>query len=167
MVIYFLLRNSPEGRTKLELAKLLYYSDGVYFQRNGKMITNETYIRLESNPEPIRLHESLMYLSKNDLIFIQPIIKDDKLKEIKIFCNKIISFQLELSEMRKIIKVTRTFHRGVFDEGKNYPNLYETYLVTPLYTEIPFTTTAINTKIHFVKKKRLIDLSGKLYRVDF
>ncbi|WP_025176729.1 type II toxin-antitoxin system antitoxin SocA domain-containing protein, partial [Leptospira interrogans] len=71
-VISFILQKSPNGRDRLSLSKLIYYSDGVYFQKNAKLITNQTYIHLEDSPCALDLQSALLHLRKNGLIDIHP-----------------------------------------------------------------------------------------------
>lgn len=71
-VISFILQKSPNGRDRLSLSKLIYYADGVYFQKNAKLITNQTYIHLEDSPCALDFQSALLHLRKNGLIDIQP-----------------------------------------------------------------------------------------------
>jgi len=61
----------------------------------------------------------------------------------------------------------KAFKEGVKNEDKQYPNLYENYVITPIFSEIIFSEKTINTKIHVFKKKSLLNLSGKIFRVLF
>lgn len=74
---------------------------------------------------------------------------------------------LEKEEIRILNKVLKAFKDGVKQEDKQYPNLYENYVITPIYGEIVFSEKTINTKIHIFKKKSLLTLSGKIFRVLF
>ena len=129
--VYYIIQNFPGKLDRKNLSRLLYYSDGVYFQRHSQMITNEKYIRLEDSPELINLNLAIIHL------------------------------------IRILNKVLKAFKNGVRDEDKNYPNLYENYVITPIYGEIVFSEKTINTKIHIFKKKSLLSLSGKIFRVLF
>ncbi len=71
-VISFILQKSLNGRDRLSLSKLIYYADGVYFQKNAKLITNQTYIHLEDSPCALDFQSALLHLRKSGLIDIKP-----------------------------------------------------------------------------------------------
>jgi len=67
-----LLEKAPHGRTRTELAKLLYYADGVFFQRHLQQITNSTYIHTEDAPEPLGLMEAIVALKAKGNLTLEP-----------------------------------------------------------------------------------------------
>jgi len=166
-VISFILQNSPAGRSRLELSKLAYISDGVYFQHHAAIITAEKYVHLEDCPMPLQLHESLLFLRNEGYIDVKPKLNGTGVSGFLIYNLKEIGDLLSREEKRIIRKVLEAFRKGVYDESKHYPNIYENYVITPLFSEIKFTTDTINTKIHFLKKKSLLTVSGRIFRVLF
>lgn len=168
-VIYFIVKNQIVSLDRISLAKLIYYSDGVFFQRNQKIITGEKYIHLENSPQPARLNEALLFLVEKSYLKVEPGIGNNESK-IPVFYFKVerdFALDLGLSEMRKIRKVIYFFKGGVVDESKVFPNLYENYVITPLYSEIKFNESTINTKIHIHKKRRFMDVSGRFFRIIY
>lgn len=167
--IYYIIQNFPHKLNRKNLSKLIYYSDGVYFQRHSEMITKEKYIRLGDCPELINLNLAIIHLIGNGILVVEPDLSEIPNKIDNFFLNIIseMKVQLEKEEIRLINKVLKTFKNGVLNEEKNYPHLYENYLITPIYGEIPFSEKRINTKIHIFKKKSLLTLSGKIFRVLF
>ncbi|MCE9500649.1 MAG: DUF4065 domain-containing protein [Leptospira sp.] len=166
-VISFILQNSPGGRSRLELAKLAYFCDGVFFQHNSSIITDQKYVHLEDCPMPLQLLECLLHLRNENFIDVKPKLNGTGVSGFLIFNLKQTEDLLSRDEKRIIRKVLEAFRRGVFDESKQYPNLYENYVITPLFSEIKITTDTINTKIHFLKKKSLLTISGRIFRVLF
>ncbi|MBP9887360.1 MAG: DUF4065 domain-containing protein [Leptospiraceae bacterium] len=167
--VYYIIQNFPGKLDRKNLSRLLYYSDGVYFQRHSQMITNEKYIRLEDSPELINLNLAIIHLIGNNIITVEPDITAISERIDKFYLKNISSMNLNLEkeEIRILNKVLKAFKNGVRDEDKNYPNLYENYVITPIYGEIVFSEKTINTKIHIFKKKSLLSLSGKIFRVLF
>lgn len=167
--VYYIIQNFPGKLDRKNLSKLLYYCDGVYFQRHIEMITKEKYIRLEDSPELINLNLAIIHLIGNGIITVEPDMTAISERIDKFYLKTISSMNmsLEKEEIRIINKVLKTFKSGVKDEDRNYPNLYENYVITPIYGEIIFSEKTINTKIHIFKKKSLLSLSGKIFRVLF
>jgi hypothetical protein len=164
-VISFLLGNSPKGRSRIECSKLVYYSDAVYFQHHGKTITGERYIHLEDCPQPFSFSEALVSLGLDKKVEIKISIDLDKLGGFKLFGLDREPSKLDKEESRICRKVLQAFPSSVVEESRQYPNLYENYVITPIFSEIVLSKKTINTKIHVLRKKSLLSLSGKLFRV--
>ncbi|MCZ8343250.1 MAG: DUF4065 domain-containing protein [Leptospira sp.] len=166
--ILWILEKSPNGRTRLDLAKLLYFSDGVYFQKHAEMITRSRYIHLEDSPYPVNLNEALLFLREKGHIEAFPKVSGNGIQGFSIqFIKPSEGLVLSREEKRVMMKVVEAFRGRVVDENRHYPNLYENYVVTPLFDEIPFNIERINTKIHVFVRKSLLNLSGKVFRVLF
>jgi hypothetical protein len=166
--ILWILEKSPNGRSRLDLAKLLYFSDGVHFQKHASMITGGVYIHLEDSPYPVKLNEALLFLREKGCIEAFPVISPKGVQGFSLQFKKALEgLVLSKEEKRVMMKVVEMFRGRVFDESRHYPNLYENYVVTPLYEAIPFAIDRINTKIHVLMKKSLLQLSGKMFRVLF
>ena len=167
-VIYYLRSNSPNGRNVVEISKLIYYSDGAYYQRNAKTITGETYIHTDTCPQILNFNYAALYLIENKHIEVRPRFKTDTFCGFSLFAAKEMpTTKISKQEKRIIQKVLSAFKGGLVDENLHYPNLYENYIITPLYSEIKFSTSSLGTKIHFLKKKSLLRLSDKIFRVIF
>ncbi len=166
-VISFILKKSPYGRGRIELSKLLYYCEGVYFQRHSEVITGQKYIHLEDSPYPHQMNEVILEMKDSGFLEVTPKLVKDGVGGFLIVLLKEFDDVLNKEEKRIITKVLEAFKNGVVDESKQYPNLYENYVISPLYSEIRFSTDTINTKIHFFKKKSLLSISGKIFRVLF
>ncbi|MDF3819156.1 DUF4065 domain-containing protein [Leptospira sp. 96542] len=166
--ILWILEKSANGRARLDLAKLLYYSDGVHFQKHASMITRSVYIHLEDSPYPVKLNEALLFLKEKGHIEALPKIAGDGIQGFVLrFLKPMEGLILSREEKRVMMKVVEAFRGRVVDENRHYPNLYENYVVTPLFDSIPFTVERINTKIHVLVQKSLLNLSGKMFRVLF
>ncbi|TGN17598.1 type II toxin-antitoxin system antitoxin SocA domain-containing protein [Leptospira idonii] len=166
--ILWILEKSPNGRTRLDLAKLLYYSDGVHFQKHAEMITRGIYIHLEDSPYPVKLNEAIMFLKEKGHVSATPVISAKGVQGFNLnFSQPLEGLILTREEKRVMRKVNEAFRGKVVDESRHYPNLYENYVVTPLYEAIPFDVARINTKIHVFMQKSLLNLSGKIFRVLF
>ncbi|WP_411822101.1 type II toxin-antitoxin system antitoxin SocA domain-containing protein [Leptospira sp. 'Mane'] len=166
--ILWILEKSPNGRARLDLAKLLYYSDGVHFQKHASMITTGIYVHLEDSPYPVKLNEALLFLKEKGHIDASPVISAKGIQGFSLrFLKPLDGLILTKEEKRVMMKVVEAFRGKVVDESRHYPNLYENYVVTPLYDSIPFAIERINTKIHVLVQKSLLQLSGKMFRVLF
>jgi hypothetical protein len=164
-VISYLLSESSQGRARLDLSKLLYYSDAVFFQHHGEIITGEKYIHTEDSPQPIHFYESLSELICENIIEVKIDIENSKLGSFRLYSKNINYLSLNREEKRIINKVLKAFPAKVLDENKQYPNLYENYVITPIFSEIQINKKSVNTKIHILRKKSVLTLSGKIFRV--
>lgn len=164
-VISYILQESPRGRSRLELAKLLYYGDAVYFQHHGEIITGERYIHTEDSPQPFEFHRALAELSATGKIDVRISVEEGKIGSFRIFSKENVEVTLSKEEKRILKKVLHAFPGSVTDENKQYPNLYENYVITPIFNEIQINKTSVNTKIHVLRKKSVLTLSGKYFRV--
>ncbi|MCB1159653.1 MAG: DUF4065 domain-containing protein [Leptospiraceae bacterium] len=166
-VIYYIV-NCSGGIDRLNLGKAIYYTDGVYFQRNGKTITGERYIHLENCPQPVRMNQCILELVSGQVLKAEPYFCfETSLSGFRLIANKDLELDLEKAEVRKIRKVVQAFLKSKDDESMVYPNLYENYVITPLYNEIFFSPETINTKIHFFKQRRLLNLYGKIFKINY
>jgi len=132
------------------------------------MITGGVYIHLEDSPYPVKLNEALLALTEKGTIDTVPVISAKGVQGFVLrFVKPLEGLILTREEKRVMMKVVEAFRGRVVDENRHYPNLYENYVVTPLYEAIPFAIERINTKIHVLMKKSLLQLSGKMFRVLF
>jgi hypothetical protein len=165
-VIFYILLNSNQKRSRKDLSKLVYYSDTVFFQRHSTTITGQRYIHLEDSPMAFEFPACIAEMKEEGLLEVQLEIVPGGGPRFGIkIGKKDYDFELFKEERRIIRKVLRAFAGGVVDESRHYPNLYETYVITPVFSEIKITNQTVNTKIHFHKKKSLLSLSGKIFRV--
>ena len=167
-IVSHILQNSPNGQKRLDLAKLIYYCDGVYFQKHAKIISQQKFMHMEDCPLPLDLDRTILYMKNNGYIDVKPEINNNNgLSGFLLYHVQDAGDFLDKEEKRVIKKVMEAFKRGVRDESKQYPNLYENYVITNLFSEITFSIDTLNTKIHFFKRKSLLQLSGKIFRILF
>jgi hypothetical protein len=164
-VIYYILKKTPNGRTRVDLSKLVYYSDTVFFQRHASTITDQKYFHLEDCPMAHDFYPALNALINEGILEVRLQVADGKIGAFSLIVKSDWPVSLEKEEKRIINKVVLAFPVKVVDENRQYPNLYESYVITPIFSEIPIKPESINTKIHFHKKKSLLSLSGKIFRV--
>lgn len=167
LVISRILKKSPEGRSRIDVSKLVYYCDGVSFQRHIQTITRQRYIHLETHPEALNFSRAILELNKGGYLEVKLQMSDSMIHGFYMHFLKDYPGELTREEERLMNKVLIAFKSKVTDESRHYPNLYETYVISPLYSEIPFSAETVNTKVHFLKKKSLLTLSGKIFRVFF
>ncbi len=157
----------PLNLDRKNLSKLIYFSDGVYFQHHSLMITNEKYIHLEDTTGILNLNLALLNLVTRGYVTVEVDFTPETSRFDKFILKTNLDMQLNLvrEEKRIINKVLKAFKNGVKDEDKKYPNLYENYILSPIFQEIPFKIERINTKIIIQKQKSLLNHSGKIFRV--
>ena len=166
-VISYILSESPLGRSRLDLSKLLYYGDAVYFQHHAQIITGESYIHTEDSPQPSQFLKALSELIQKNKVEVKIKVEGEKIKGFRFFSKETEKLEISKEEKRILNKVIKAFPDAVVDENKQYPNLYENYVITPMFTEILITKQTVNTKIHILRKKSVLTLSGKIFRVLF
>jgi len=166
-VIYYILSESSGGRSRLDLSKLLYYGDAVFFQHHAEIITGERYIHIEDSPQPFQFYSAISDLVKNEKIEVKISVEAEKVGGFRLHSKKTSEISITKEEKRILNKVINAFPGSVVDENKQYPNLYENYVITPMFSEIMITKQTVNTKIHILRKKSVLTLSGKIFRVLF
>jgi hypothetical protein len=166
---YYIIQNAGFPISRVELAKLVYYADGLFFQHTGSTISDEKYIHLETSPSPVRFHEAICFLVEKDYVEAYPNIGNDRgcIRGFFLRTERNFAIDLEKKALMRVNKVLRSFKNGLVDEDTVFPNLYENYVITPLYTEIKFQTSTLNTKIKISKRKRFLDLSGKIFKIIY
>lgn len=166
-VISYILSESSQGRSRLDLSKLLYYGDAVFFQHHAEIITGERYIHIEDSPQPFQFYNAISDLVQNDKIEVKISVEAEKVGGFRLHSKNPMEFTITKEEKRILNKVIKAFPGSVVDENKQYPNLYENYVITPMFSEILITKQTVNTKIHILRKKSVLTLSGKIFRVLF
>ena len=166
-VISYILSESPRGRSRLELSKLLYYGDAVFFQHHAEIITDERYIHTEDSHQPFHFYPSISELVQENKIEVSVNVEEEKIGCFRIFSKNSYFPDLNKEQKRILNKVLKAFPGAVVDENKQYPNLYENYVITPVFSEIQINKSTVNTKIHILRKKSVLTLSGKIFRVLF
>jgi hypothetical protein len=166
-VISYILSESSQGRSRLDLSKLLYYGDAVFFQHHAEIITGERYIHIEDSPQPFQFYNAISDLVQNDKIEVKISVEAEKVGGFRLHSKNPMEFTITKEEKRILNKVINAFPGSVVDENKQYPNLYENYVITPMFSEILITKQTVNTKIHILRKKSVLTLSGKIFRVLF
>ncbi len=72
-ILYLCHKLGGEIRGKVKLAKLLYFVDFDYYEKNGVSITGDTYYARQMGPLPMTLVEITQSMQKNGAIEIQNI----------------------------------------------------------------------------------------------
>ena len=166
-VISYILSESSRGRSRLDLSKLLYYGDAVFFQHHAEIITGERYIHIEDSPQPFQFYNVISDLVQKDTIEVKISVEAEKVGGFRLHSKNPMEYTISKEEKRILNKVINAFPGSVVDENKQYPNLYENYVITPMFSEILITKQTVNTKIHILRKKSVLTLSGKIFRVLF
>jgi hypothetical protein len=166
-VISYILSESSLGRSRLDLSKLLYYGDAVFFQHHAEIITGERYIHIEDSPQPFQFYNAISDLVQKDTIEVKISVEAEKVGGFRLHSKNPMEYSISKEEKRILNKVINAFPGSVVDENKQYPNLYENYVITPMFSEILITKQTVNTKIHILRKKSVLTLSGKIFRVLF
>ena len=166
-VISYILSESSQGRSRLDLSKLLYYGDAVFFQHHAEIITGERYIHTEDSPQPFQFYNAISDLVHKDTIEVNISVEAEKVGGFRLHSKNPMEYSISKEEKRILNKVINAFPGSVVDENKQYPNLYENYVITPMFSEILITKQTVNTKIHILRKKSVLTLSGKIFRVLF
>ena len=164
-VISYILSESSQGRSRLDLSKLLYYGDAVFFQHHAEIITGERYIHTEDSPQPFQFYNVISDLLHKDTIEVKISVEAEKVGGFRLHSKNPMEYTISKEEKRILNKVINAFPGSVVDENKQYPNLYENYVITPMFSEILITKQTVNTKIHILRKKSVLTLSGKIFRV--
>ena len=133
-ILLYILQKKPDGYSRLDLAKLVYYADGVYFQKYAKIISGQKFIHMEDSPLPLDLDRTIMKMKNDGLIDVKPEIHEGNLKGFHLFTTGKETVSMDKEERRIVKKVLEAFKRGVYDESKQYPNLYENYVITQLFS---------------------------------
>ena len=87
-VLHYIIHQTMQDKVyKTHLWKILYFSDFDFYEKNNRLITNETYSRLDRGPAPRHFNEIVKEL-KNEKI-----IKSEKIQWDKGFKEKFFSLR--------------------------------------------------------------------------
>ena len=142
--ILFFIHKIPEKLNRVTLCKHLYYSDGHYFQKYGKMITELDYLHIEGSPQPLLFNEIMheMVLSKEVEVIPQVVSvnsDDGPIMVLKgmVYDNLVDSQYAFSREEKKVLNSVALLFQGDLSlETRYYPNLYQQYTQTGLYEKI-------------------------------
>ncbi len=165
--ILFIISNAPQ-LNKYSLGKILYYIDARHFQTNQATITGKGYLHIERSPLPVGMNEILAKMVSEGKILVKPSIKDGKVQAMVFEAlqppdTRVFS-RLEMKTLRTI---TTVLGRKIDDESRIFPRLYEHYIITDLFTEIDFSKLPSERPPKMDKKRKLIEIGDKIYKILF
>ncbi|MES0491732.1 MAG: type II toxin-antitoxin system antitoxin SocA domain-containing protein [Leptospirales bacterium] len=142
--ILFFIHKIPEKLNRVTLCKHLYYSDGHYYQKYEKTITELDYLHIEGSPQPLLFNEIMheMVTKKEIEIFPQVVTKKTKHGPMMVLKGMVYRAHVEppyvfSREEKKVLNSVALLFKGDLSlETRYYPNLYQQYTQTGLYEKI-------------------------------
>ncbi|MDH4200486.1 MAG: Panacea domain-containing protein [Spirochaetia bacterium] len=144
--ILFFINRIPEKLNRISLCKHLYYSDGHYFQKYSKQITEIEYLHIEGSPQPVMFNEVMHTMLVEKDIEITPLLVKEKGSNGPMILLKGMTYKalskapdvFSREEMKVLNSMAMLFNGDLSLETRYYPNLYQYYAQTGLYEIITF-----------------------------
>lgn len=144
--ILFFINKIPNKLNRVRLCKHLFYADGHFFQKYQRQITEFAYLHIEGSPQPIVFNEIICTMVNEKEIEIIPqvvteMVGDTPTMVLKGFSYKALSSVPEVftKEEKKVLKsIASLFYGDLSLETRYYPNLFQQYAQTDLYSQIEF-----------------------------
>lgn len=131
-ILYLCFKLGKEIRGKKKLAKLLYFADFDFFEKNQKSITGDAYKALPMGPFPVSLDAITKKMEKQKLISIENIEEHDGYIPTEIYkCTGDLDVSIFSEEEMKIL------NRVI----KKYGNLNGKQLEDLTHAEAPYIGT--------------------------
>ncbi|MEK9173520.1 MAG: Panacea domain-containing protein [Patescibacteria group bacterium] len=140
VILYFCRKLGGEIRGKKKLAKLLYFADFDFFEKNGKPITGDTYKALPMGPFPISLDEIVADMKKKNLLDIRTVEEREGYVPTEVYSSRVEPNPTSLTtDEKKILDRVIKNYGGL--NGKQLEDLTHNeapYVGTELKKEIPY-----------------------------
>jgi uncharacterized phage-associated protein len=140
VILYLCFKLGKEVRGKKKLAKLLYFVDFDFFEKNQKYFTGDKYKALPMGPFPVSLNEMTLEMTKEKTLKVESVKEHNGYNATEIYTclkdPKMSVFSKEETEMldRVIIK---------------YGNLNGKQLEDLTHAEAPYSGTKLNDFIFY------------------
>ncbi len=135
----------PQRLGKVKLNKILWFSDMITFERTGKALTGESYVKLQFGPVPRHIDDAVQELSERGLLSVRrpemqyeptlffaaerPALKDFSAEEISL----VDALLEEICQNHTATSISRVTHDAIYDlaeMGEEIP--YEAFLASQL-----------------------------------
>ncbi|MFH1201065.1 MAG: Panacea domain-containing protein [bacterium] len=143
VIIYLCSKLGGEIRGKKKLAKLLYYSDFDFFEKNQKSITGDTYKALPMGPFPTKLEEVIVGMKGKKEISVKAIKEREGYAPTEIY-NCSVKPDLLVFNKDEVKMLDRVIIKYGHLTGKQLEDLTHAeapYIGTLLKNEIPYELT--------------------------
>ncbi len=168
-ILYFINR-MPGKLNRSTLSKHLYYSDGHFYQKYQRKITEMNYLHVEGMPVPRFFNELIHWMVKEKEIEIIPDIVKEVTDAEPITVIKGLSFHPRMpydlsifsKEEKKVLHSVASLLNGqTLLETRYFPNLYQAYVQTGMFEVIAFHVFPDGIRPHLSWKA----WAGKIFRL--
>jgi len=146
--ILFFVSQTAQRLNRISLCKHLYYSDGHFYQKYSRPITELEYLHIEGSPQPVFFNEIIHeMIINNELEIVPSVVTEDTPDGKKIMVLKGHYYRAKMEpqmnifsrEERKVLNSMLFLFKGDLTlETRYYPNLYQQYTQTGLYEKIEY-----------------------------
>ena len=144
--ILFFINRFPEKLNRVMLCKYLFYADGHYYQKFKETITEFPYLHIEGSPQPLYFNELIHLLLNEGVIEVQPQITEEEregkkftvLRGMSFISNQTEKNSFSRRELKVMNSVASLLNGSLALETRYFPNLFQAYAQTNLYSQIEF-----------------------------
>lgn len=139
-ILYLCTKLGKEVRGKKKLAKLLYFVDFDFFEKNQKHFTGDKYKALPMGPYPVSMEKVTAEMAKEKMLKIQPVQEHDGYNATEVYtCLKDPSVKVFSKDEKAILD--RVVERYGHLNGKQLEDL--------THAEAPYSGTKPNEEIFY------------------
>ena len=144
--ILFFIQRFPGKLNRVMLCKYLFYADGHYYQKFQETITEFPYLHIEGSPQPLHFNELIHSMLCEGAIEVQPQITEEERDGKKFTVLRGMSFNtaghekgtFSRRELKVLNSVASLLDGSLALETRYFPNLFQSYAQTNLYSQIKF-----------------------------
>lgn len=140
VILYFCSQLNGEVRGKKKLAKLLYYADFDYFEKNQTPITGDVYKALPMGPFPTSMDAITSEMKKRKLISIKKISERQGYNPTEVYCStsEPDTSVFTKKEMKMLDRVITMYGHLNGKQLEDLTHQEAPYVGTKLKNEIPY-----------------------------
>jgi len=142
VILYLCQKLGGEIRGKKKLAKLLYFADFDYYEKNGQSITGDIYFALPMGPFPTSLEKITQSMGQNGELKIENIEEfGSQYAPTEVYrCTKknFLSVQLSVSEKQMLDRIIKKYGGLTGKQLEELSHQEAPYLATEVQKEIPY-----------------------------
>ena len=123
-ILYLCSKLGKEVRGKKKLAKLLYFVDFDFFEKNQKYFTGDKYKALPMGPVPVSLNEITREMTKEKTLKIESVNEHNGYNPTEVYTclkdPKISVFSVLLPQRSQTPPIASSFAKPILQEGHQF-----------------------------------------------
>ena len=140
VILYLCHKLKGEVRGKKKLAKLLYFADFDFYEKNEKSITGDVYKALPMGPFPSALEKITTEMSEQGILKVDRVEECEGYNPTEVYCckTKIKSTDLNVKEKKMLDRIIVKYGHLTGKQLEDLSHAEAPYVGTKSLEEIPY-----------------------------